>query len=168
MTNIVILFFSFFVPIAIGFFWFMTYQTDKEEKEQEPFYIKVITSSAISLILTLVFMFFVFIIFGSASFAGSIFNLSIDIKKLLFISVTIVGYAIIFDHLIFTIVKYIFGENNILIVILLIVRFVIFFLIGSFYSLTYKTCFILSIAFVILFALIDLVNLKEQGDKDNI
>lgn len=167
MTKIIILFFSFFVPIAIGFFWFMTYQTNKEEKEQEPFYIKILTSSAISLILTLIVMLFVFIVFGSASFAGSIFNLNIDIKKLLFISVTIVGYAIVVDHLIFTAVKYIIGKNNSLIVILSIIRFAIFFLIGSFYSLTYKICFIFSIAFVILFALIDLVNLKEK-DKGNV
>src|SRR5699024_6853638 len=162
MVKIIILFFSFFVPITICFFWFMTYQTNKEEKEQEPFYIKIITSSAISLILTLVFMFFVFVVFGSASFAKSIFNFDVDIKKLLFISVTIVGYAIINDHLIFTAVKYIFGKNNILIAILGVIRFAIFFLIGTFYSLTYNMSFILSIVFVILFALIDFVNLKEK------
>jgi hypothetical protein len=140
----------------------MTYQTKKEEKKQEPLYIKIITSLAISFILTIVLMIFTFIVFGSASFASSIFNLELDVKKVLFISIIIIGYSLIVDHLIFTAVRYIVGENIILIGILSIIRFMIFFLIGLSFSLDADTNFIFSIVFTILFLLVDVFNLKDK------
>lgn len=157
----------FFLCANIGFFCFMTYQTKKEKGEQEPLHIKIITSSALSFILTLVFMFFIFIVFVPGFLAKFIFNLDINLKKLLFISGTVVGYAIVIDHLIFYTIKYIIGKRDILIVaILSIIRLSIFFLIGSFYSLTDNINFILSFLFVVLFALIDFINLKQE-EKQN-
>ncbi|MBR7797443.1 MAG: hypothetical protein ACQEWU_21225 [Bacillota bacterium] len=168
MIKIIVLFFSIFVPIAVVFFWFMTYQTKKEEKEQEqePFYIKIITSSAISFILTLVLMFFIFIVFGSATFANSLLNLDLDIKRMLLISIVIVGYSLVLDHFFFNIIKYIIGINYMLLITISIIRFLIFLSIGLFFSLNYNTNIILACAFVILLLLVDIYNVTSKKKND--
>jgi hypothetical protein len=165
MMETIVLFFSFFSPLTIIFYLFVTYQTKKEEKEQEPFYIKVIVSLGLSFIVTLVLMFFVFIVLGSASFTNYIFNLGADLKKLVLISVTIVGYSIVIDHFVFNTIKYIVGNGKILLAAVSLIRFLIFFLITSFFSLEYNVIFILTLLFVVLFLLVDIYNLTSKKVK---
>ncbi|GGP16875.1 hypothetical protein [Oceanobacillus neutriphilus] len=162
--NVLIIFFAIFIPIFIAFFWFMTYQNRKEGKEKEPLYIKIISSFAVALIITLVFMFFIFIIFGTASFTTVIFNLDIDIKTILFISVTIVAYSIIVDHLIFTAVKHIAGENLLLIFSMFVIRLIIFISICSLYALTFNITIIISIVLNLLFTAIDYININKKEE----
>lgn len=162
MIKLLIFFFSFFIPITIGFFWFMRYQANRDKEEQEPFYIKLITSLALSLILTTVLMIFIFIIFGSVSFAKSFLSFDININNLLFISTIIIIYSIFIDHIIYNVIKHIIGENSILIIIINTIRFSLFFLFGLFFSLENNTIFIISLVITLLFLLIDILNLKTN------
>jgi hypothetical protein len=72
-------------------------------------------------------MFFVFAVLGSASFTNYIFNLGADFKKLALISVMIVGYSIVVDHIIFNTIKYIVGNGKILLAVMSFIRVLIFF-----------------------------------------
>src|SRR5699024_1468165 len=145
----------------------MGYRTKKKGEKDEPFYIKLITSLAISLILTIVFMFFIFIVIGSITIAESFSTIKLDVSKIMFISITIICYSLIFDHLIFTTIKHLLGKNTSLVIIMSMIRFLVFYTIGSFYLVQTNINLIMTVILVSISLSIDIINIYNEKTNES-
>ncbi|MDX8047188.1 hypothetical protein SH601_14450 [Gracilibacillus sp. S3-1-1] len=163
MWNFLFVFLGIYVVSTILLFVFITYQTKKDNEEQDPLHVKIFASLALSLILTLVLMFFIFVVFGADNLVSFIFSVELDIKQLLFMSVIVVAYSLIADNLAFAVVTYFFRNMIWALTIISVIRFMLFILIGSFFSFGDTTMTILALGFTLLFLLVDIydVTLKK-------
>ncbi|WP_026561454.1 hypothetical protein [Bacillus sp. J37] len=132
--NISIFLSIIFILSFLILFWFTHHENQKEEKKDRLLTL-LIVAGMFSVIITFVFVLFLFLIMGSTSVIDIMFSLELTTNQLLVIGISFLIYWFTIDHILGKVFEYVLGENIYAIIALAVSRVVSFNMIGMFIKL---------------------------------
>src|SRR5690625_589569 len=166
MSLFIILIICMLIFFTILFFLFMHYVSIKNDDYEEKLYIKVIVSFIFSIIITVVFLFFIGIVFGSTFLTNLFFHFHIDWKIILYISLLIIIYSFLFDHIFVNVIQLTFGKSHLFFILISFIRLFIFFVLIQIFSISIRKSIVFSLVIpLILFLNVFLVLNREEKKK---
>ncbi|MCM3442180.1 hypothetical protein AB3Z07_14650 [Metabacillus halosaccharovorans] len=128
--NISIFLLIIFILSFLILFWFTHHENKKEEKKDGLLTLLVVAGT-FSVIITLVFALFLFLIMGSTSVIDIMFSLELTTNQLLVIGISFLIYWFTIDNILGKFFEYLLGENIYALLALAISRLVSFYMIGT-------------------------------------
>jgi hypothetical protein len=152
---------------TLSFLLFLLFITKNEKQEGKEKYLltSIITSAVLSLIVTAVLMFFVFIFSGATSFFNMFLKLGLDKIQLGIIVLAISIYMFTVDYLLALVFKHITNHGGFKYTLLFITRFSFIYLICILISVKESTAGILSLCVTAFLVLAELLYYSIKSEK---
>ena len=156
--KIVIFLSVIFILLFILLFWFIHHENKKEEeKEKDSLLTIAIVAILFSVIITVVFGFFLFLIIGSTSVVDTLFSLNINTNQLITIGISFLIYWLTVDNIIEKFFEYLLGENTYAILSLALARMAAFYIIGIIINLNTTINMTISIGVSLILLVIEML-----------
>ncbi|WP_203289264.1 hypothetical protein [Metabacillus sp. cB07] len=152
--NIPILLCIIFILSFIVLYWFFTRENKKDKDKDSPLAL-ISIAMLFSVLSTLVFAFFLFMIIGSIRVVDSVFSLHIDTGQLLIVGTCYLIYWLSIDSIFSKIFDYMMGDTIYSNLSLSFSRTAAFYLIGLFTGLSKDINLTLSIGVALILLVID-------------
>ncbi|WP_449536455.1 hypothetical protein [Ferdinandcohnia sp. Marseille-Q9671] len=145
-----------FILAFLVLFWFVQHE-NKKEGNKDGFLSLLVVAILFSVIVTVVFAFFLFLIMGSTSVIDTIFSLHIETNQLIVIGISFLIYWMTIDNIFEKFFEYLWGENIYGILSLSLSRVAAFYLIGILLKLNEVINMTISIGVSLILLLIDVL-----------
>ncbi|HHW37074.1 MAG TPA: hypothetical protein GXX18_07545 [Bacillales bacterium] len=146
-----------FIVVFLLFFYFV-YKAEKN-KQNNPFFITFVVSLTFGLLISFLVMALIYLFSGSAKLMDVLFNFEITQKQIFYLSVSYLIYNVLFEGIIFIIIKQMFMDNNFVnIVGVSLLRFIVLLGIGAFLSINKFGNIIIALGIIIVTYMLEYVS----------
>lgn len=142
-------------------------EKDELLRDKRKIFPAIMTAFILALAPTVVITVVVFTLFGSTTLVNNLFSLNISINQLMFLTVSMLIYLYTIDSFISVLVEYIMGKNVFNNIVLLFIRIIAFYYLGSIFSLNYTSNLIISFVVAFIIFLYELLKFQYDIKEDN-
>lgn len=165
-----------FIKIGVGIFivvfgllFYFIFKSEKH-KEAHALSISLFVSFVLGLLITTIVLFFVLVFSGATNIINNLFKLSLDQKQIIYLAASYLLYLMVFERIIVTFILFFIGsEKKKQLFVLIMLRVVILFGIGSLFSMHPNSNFFITIGVTIFLFLLDMASdyLKDKYEDDD-
>lgn len=145
-----------FILSFLLLFWFIHHE-NKKEGNKDRLRTLVVVAILFSVIITIVFALFLFLIMGSTNVINTIFSLNINTNQLFVVGISFLMYWITIDNIFEKFFEYLLGENIFAVLSLAFSRVTSFYIIGRIIKLDEVINMTISIGVSLIFLAIDML-----------
>lgn len=142
----------------------MVYSGNKEESEENKMnlFLVILVTFLLALLPTLAIAIILFVLIGSVSSIKLLFSLDISTSQLILLAISLFIYLFTLDNLVETFLRYLIGKKILNYVMLLLIRILVFYLIGLAIGLKETNSFTIAAGVAIIICLIEASQLARK------